>query len=142
MTHDIASQFLRLFRRTKQRLQAIAERHSLTFPQLIALFRLHRAGSLTMSDLTTHLGVTRGALTGLIDRLEEGGLVTRQPDEQDRRVVHLVLTPRARTIMTAFDSDWNQEVQDWLAPLDEATRQGLSQGLTALLETETSHDPQ
>lgn len=142
MTPNIATQFLLLFRQTKQRLQAIAESHSLTFPQLIALFRLHQNGKMTMSDLTAHLGVTRGALTGLVDRLEEGGLVSRHPDEQDRRVVHLVLTPRARTIMAAFDSDWNQEVQAWLAPLDEETRHSLSKGLTALLETETSHDPQ
>ncbi len=142
MSDLIASQLLQLFRMTKQRLQAIAERHALTFPQLIALFRLYRHGSMTMSDLTARLGVTRGALTGLVDRLEEAGLMARHPDAEDRRVIHLALTAHARTVMAAFEDDWNHAVQDWLSPLDDATRQGFTQGLNALLEQEPSHDPQ
>jgi DNA-binding MarR family transcriptional regulator len=142
MSHSSASQLLLLFRLTKQRLQAIAERHSLTFPQLIALFRLYRHGSMTMSDLTSRLGVTRGALTGLVDRLEEAGLMARHPDAQDRRVIHVALTPQAQTVMAAFEDDWNQAVQDWLAPLDDAARQGFTQGLNALLEQEVPHDPE
>lgn len=133
---------LRLFRRTKQRLQAIAERHSLTFPQLISLFRLYCDGRMTMSDLTMRLGVTRGALTGMVDRLEEAGLVSRQPDEQDRRVVHLALTPRGLVLMQAFSEDWHDAVEDWLAPLDEKSRASLRKSLSMLLESETSHGPE
>lgn len=136
----IEIQFLRLFRLTKQRLQAIAERHALTFPQLIALLRLHRDGTMPMSDLTARLGVTRGALTGLVDRLEEAGLVTRNPDPSDRRVTHLALTPHAETVMTAVDRDWSAEVQRWLSSLPPQTRDALTLGVNALIEAEMTDE--
>lgn len=141
MPIPIDHQFLLLFRLTKQRLQAIAERHSMTFPQLIALFRLYRHGTLTMSDLTARLGVTRGALTGLVDRLEEAGLMARKPDASDRRVIHLCLTPHGRTVMEAVEEDWNQEVERWLSGLDDEARRGLMLGMNALINTEMAHDP-
>lgn len=130
---------LRLFRATKRRLQAIAERHGLTFPQLIALLRLYRNGAMAMSELSAHLAVTRGALTGLIDRLEENGLVSRCPDAQDRRVITLTLTPRGKETMAAVVRDWQNDVQDWLDPLDESTRQGFLLGLQALTSAEAAH---
>ena len=142
MTPSIDIQLLVLFRRTKQRLQAIAERHSLTFPQFIALSRVYRDGPMPMSDLTSRLGVTRGALTGLVDRLEEAGLMTRTPDEHDRRVTRLSLTPHARTIMATVEHDWRHEVQHWLSALDDETQNALSHGLNALLEAELPHVPQ
>ncbi|MNT86221.1 putative HTH-type transcriptional regulator YusO [compost metagenome] len=97
---------------------------------------------MTMSDLTGRLGVTRGALTGLVDRLEESGLVARCPDQQDRRVVHLALTPQGQTTMAEVEHDWREEVQRWLAPLDDDSRHAFSKGLNALLEMENAHGPQ
>lgn len=141
MPPSLDEQLLLLFRLTKRRLQAIAERHSLTFPQLIALRHLHRAGALPMSDLTARLGTTRGALTGLVDRLEEAGLVTRRPSDEDRRVIRLVLTPEAQEILALLQEEWSQSVQDWLAPLSDAQREGLSNGLKAMIEAELALDP-
>ncbi|HJR50159.1 MAG TPA: MarR family transcriptional regulator, partial [Gemmatimonadales bacterium] len=49
-----------------------------------------------LAELT---GLTSGAITGVVDRLEEAGLVRRERDAEDRRrvIVHLV-TDRARAI--------------------------------------------
>jgi DNA-binding MarR family transcriptional regulator len=48
-------------------------------------------GPLTAGEIGLHLGLSSGAVTGLIDRLEEGGWVRRERDPHDRRrvVVHL-----------------------------------------------------
>jgi DNA-binding MarR family transcriptional regulator len=46
------------------------------------------------SELARRLGVTRGAVGQLVDRLEAGGFVTREPDPLDRRA-HIV-RPTAR----------------------------------------------
>lgn len=43
------------------------------------------------------------AITGLLDRLEKGGLITRQRCTEDRRVVHVDLTPAARTLLARLD---------------------------------------
>lgn len=49
------------------------------------------AGPLTAGDIAGHLGLSTGAVTALIDRLEHGGWVRRERDAADRRrvIVHL-----------------------------------------------------
>ena len=44
-------------------------------------------GSMTAGDLATHTGLTTGAITGVIDRLEVMGLVERKKEAKDRRKV-------------------------------------------------------
>jgi len=48
-------------------------------------------GPLTAGDIGGHLGLSSGAVTGLVDRLETGGWVRRERDPRDRRrvIVHL-----------------------------------------------------
>jgi DNA-binding MarR family transcriptional regulator len=48
------------------------------------------------SDLAARLGVTRGAIGQLVDRLEQRGYVTRDPDPTDRRAYLVRPTARAR----------------------------------------------
>jgi DNA-binding MarR family transcriptional regulator len=47
--------------------------------------------------------VTPG-ITGLIDRLEAAGMVSRQRCEEDRRVVYVALSPRAQKILSELDA--------------------------------------
>ncbi|MFJ9341042.1 MarR family winged helix-turn-helix transcriptional regulator [Streptomyces sp. NPDC101733] len=49
----------------------------------------------TAGDLATRAEVTTGAVTGIVNRLERGGFVTRQPDPVDRRRVRVVAVPEA-----------------------------------------------
>ena len=50
-------------------------------------------GPLTAGEIGAHLGLSSGAVTGLVDRLEGGGWVRRERDPEDRRrvVVHLAM---------------------------------------------------
>jgi DNA-binding MarR family transcriptional regulator len=57
---------------------------------------LQTYGPLTPRQLAEHTGLTSGTVTGVIDRLESTGLVTRKPDPHDRRKV--VVTPSAEAI--------------------------------------------
>ena len=50
------------------------------------------ASPLPMSELASRLGCDSSNVTGLVDRLEAGKLVARQPSCDDRRVKHVVLT--------------------------------------------------
>ncbi|MFE9659868.1 MarR family transcriptional regulator [Streptomyces sp. NPDC005955] len=49
----------------------------------------------TAGDLADRANVTTGAVTGIINRLERGGFVTRQPDPDDRRRVRVAAVPAA-----------------------------------------------
>ena len=53
----------------------------------------------TPAELAELSGVTRATMTGLVDTLERDGLVTREPDPQDRRMMFVKLTEKGQTTM-------------------------------------------
>jgi DNA-binding MarR family transcriptional regulator len=75
----------------KQRLFAMAQEFELAPQQMIAL-RMLGAGPRKMSELADALFCDNSNVTGIVDRLEERGLLRREAAEGDRRVKLLVLT--------------------------------------------------
>jgi DNA-binding MarR family transcriptional regulator len=75
----------------KQRLVAIAQEFELAPQQMIAM-RILGGGPRKMSELAQALFCDNSNVTGIVDRLEERGLVRREAAEGDRRVKLLVLT--------------------------------------------------
>jgi DNA-binding MarR family transcriptional regulator len=71
-----------------------AEKHGLSEGRLHALFQLGRADGhmLPLGELADNLDVTPRNVTGLIDHLEEDGMVERVPDREDRRSISARLT--------------------------------------------------
>lgn len=65
----------------------------LTPNQMHAIEIIGHEKSLRMKELAEKLGVTTGTLTVTVDRLEQKGLIERQPHETDRRSYRVVLTP-------------------------------------------------
>lgn len=63
-----------------------------SFRQLVVLFQI-RNGAASPIALANRLGISRAVVTGLLDRLEQRGLVRREGDPTDRRRLRLVVTP-------------------------------------------------
>jgi DNA-binding MarR family transcriptional regulator len=59
---------------------------------------LDRVGQQTPGEIAVQTGLTSGAVTAMLDRLELAGLVMRRPDPADRRRVLVQLTDKARQI--------------------------------------------
>jgi DNA-binding MarR family transcriptional regulator len=57
---------------------------------------IDRHGRLTAGELAAESGLTTGAITAVLDRLERGGFVRRTRDAADRRRIFVELTPEAR----------------------------------------------
>jgi DNA-binding MarR family transcriptional regulator len=66
---------------------AVAERIGLSVTDHKCLDYVLRVGSVTAGQLAKHTGLTTGAITGVVDRLEKAGFVQRLPDPKDRRKV-------------------------------------------------------
>lgn len=79
--------------------QAIADRLGLHVTDLRCLQALGAAGRATAGELAERTGLTTGAVTRLIDRLESAGWVARSPDAEDRRRV--IVTPIASRMEAA-----------------------------------------
>lgn len=69
--------------------QAVAERVGITATELETLELFNLYGSMSPGRLAELTGLTTGGVTRLIDRLERGGFVAREPDPEDRRRVVL-----------------------------------------------------
>jgi DNA-binding MarR family transcriptional regulator len=83
----------RLFHRYgKGRMAAIASEVGLSPPQVLALRALDPRQPSPMSDLAGALRCDNSNVTGIVDRLEDRGLVERRPATHDRRVKMLVVT--------------------------------------------------
>src|SRR3954470_6238133 len=79
---------------SKRRFMAIASEFDLSPPQVMALRQLDPDEPKPMSELALALRCDNSNVTGIVDRLEDRGLVERRPGEHDRRVKMLMITER------------------------------------------------
>jgi DNA-binding MarR family transcriptional regulator len=104
------------------------------FDVLAALRRSGPPYEMTPGELLTETLVSSGAMTHRIDQMEAAGLVARQPDPDDGRVVRVRLTDRGReAVDVALGSLLDRERQ-LLSQLDPADQTRLSALLRELLE--------
>jgi DNA-binding MarR family transcriptional regulator len=90
----------------KPRLNAIAGEFEIKPQQAYALRLLEEPR--TMSELADILACDNSNVTGLVDRLEQRGLVERRAGERDRRVKLLVLTDEGERVRAAMDERMRQ----------------------------------
>ncbi len=93
------------------------------------------AGPRTPAELADAAGVTRATMTGLIDTLERDGLVRREPDPDDRRMMSVRLTPKADAFVAALLPAHFQIMARLMAPLSETERKTLVALLTKILQS-------
>jgi len=92
--------FIRLNRRVTAAMAGELRGLGLSIPQFDALSTLTEREGMTQQDLAARLYVTKGNVSGLIDRLVEAGLVERRPIPGDRRSHALYLTPAGADLAT------------------------------------------
>lgn len=90
---------------------AIANHFGQNFIDWICADIIQRQEALTAGELAKLTGLTTGAITGLIDRLEKAGIVKREPDPNDRRRVIVKPVPSQVEELDSFfsatmDSFW------------------------------------
>jgi DNA-binding MarR family transcriptional regulator len=87
LLHAFADHYERLF--------AAAD---ITYPQWTVLMLLYGDMARTSADMARQMCHDAGAMTRLVDQLEVRGLLSRQRDSTDRRVINLVLTVEGRIL--------------------------------------------
>jgi DNA-binding MarR family transcriptional regulator len=105
---DLELAFATAMRRTGSLMQlvgqAAADRIGINATDLNCLNILSFSGHMTAGELARATGLTTASITGVIDRLEEAGYVSRERDPRDRRrvVVTLVLDRAMRNVASVF----------------------------------------
>jgi DNA-binding MarR family transcriptional regulator len=133
---EVLSRVVRLARHLAiARKEAFARQHlpEWQFDVLSALRRAEPPHELTPGELLGEALVTSGAMTHRLDQLEAAGLVTRQPDPADGRVVRVRLAPAGRKAVDAALTDLLERERRLLRPLSAKDRRQLAVLLRELL---------
>jgi len=120
--------------------QAIAGRLGLNMSDHKALDMVCTEGSLTAGQLAERTNLTSGAVTGLVDRLEQAGFVRRERDPHDRRRV-IVQPSSAVQSLTMISDSLGQALAEICVRYTEqelATIVDFMATLTTVLEAETA----
>ncbi|MEC4589524.1 MarR family transcriptional regulator [Nitrospirillum amazonense] len=104
------------------------EARGVTVAEWVLLRVLYDVERLAPSALAERMGMTKGAISKLADRLVEKGLVRREANLEDRRGQTLALEPAARSLvpLLAELADRNDAAFfNWLSPSERAQLKGL-----------------
>ena len=93
-----------------------------------------------MSELAEDQMVVRSGATRIVDDLVRAGLVARQADPADRRVVRLQITPRGREVVAAIHREAPQVLGIILARMSEPDQEALLRGLESFVRAVQSLD--
>ena len=101
----------------------------LTVPQADVLFTLGNTQGLTCKQIGEKTLITKGTLTGILDRLEAKGLIQRVPLSDDRRSTRILLT---RAGVRMFEREFPRQIAYLKKRLQRLTRRELREIQRAL----------
>jgi len=100
--------------------------HNLTPPQYAVLKIASKSpGGISVTDLAEAAGMLLPTATGILNRLEERGLVLRQRSPLDRRTQLVTVTPPALLILKEFEQRTRESIKTLLAKVNPEDRQFL-----------------
>lgn len=100
-----------------------------TVAEWVLMRMLFDADDMAPSDIAAAMGMTRGAISKLADRLVERRLVAREPDRVDRRSHRLSLTAEGRALVPQLATLADENDAEFFGSLDAATRRTLEEVL-------------
>jgi DNA-binding MarR family transcriptional regulator len=107
-------------------LAGIAAEHDLSLVQTRLLGVLR--------DLGRHLGLDKSSVSGLVDRAQRRGLVTRTPSEVDRRAFRVSITEVGRRLADAGAARFTERIEALVDGLSDADRQLLTRLAVRVVE--------
>ncbi|MFC5847661.1 MarR family winged helix-turn-helix transcriptional regulator [Deinococcus petrolearius] len=129
------STYIRLWR-ASHAVEVAANRHladhGLTVSQFGVLEAIYHVGPLSQRQLAQKILRSSGNLTMVIDNLERDGLVTRERDPQDRRVMRVTLTAQGEALISRLLPDHVRGICELFGVLDSGELETLGDLLRKL----------
>ncbi|HEY8373534.1 MAG TPA: MarR family transcriptional regulator [Pseudonocardiaceae bacterium] len=101
------------------KLTPLLARHGLSLVDFEVLLRLARSPGhrLRMSDLAAQTSLSTSGVTRVVDRLERGGMVRRQPCPEDRRAAYAVITAAGLERLDTLLPQHLADIEQWFTGL-------------------------
>jgi DNA-binding MarR family transcriptional regulator len=141
-----ASYDLRIFQSLRRIIQSIelhsrklARNYQITGPQLDSLLVLRENGPLTVTALAKNVYLSPSTMVGIVDRLEEKGLLVRNRSAKDRRQVLITMTEAGRTLAEKAPSPLQTTLSQGLLELPELEQVAITQALEKVVDLMQAH---
>jgi len=103
---------------------------SVTQARMLAVLEDREIGMLELAGI---LELEKSSVTGLVDRAEQRGLVSRVPVPGNRRAVHVIVTPAGRSLAGEFRRAVRAEITAVTGSFSSGEQDRLSHSITALI---------
>ncbi len=116
----------------------LAACNHITAPQLVCLHTVIAGGPMTATAISREIHVSPSTVVGILDRLEEKGLIRRERGREDRRIVFVSATETGAQLAADAPSPLQKTLADSLNELPELERATITLSLeriVALMET-------
>ena len=108
-------------------------RRGVTPTRLTAMATLEKCGPMRAGDLADRLSITAASMSRLVEALEEGGWLDRQPDPGDRRAQLLSLSGKGGEVLSQMRSEGTGELAEAIRALPQEERAHLAVALPVLV---------
>ena len=117
-------------------------KYGLSQPQFFLLIALYEEDDILITRLAEKVALDKSTLTGILDRLERDGLITRQATPNDRRALYIRLTERSRSLRDDLTHIYNDTNQQFLSQLTDHERKVFDNILDKLKTTNDDQKPE
>jgi DNA-binding MarR family transcriptional regulator len=134
--HAINEKFAEMSRETIMFHQVVADTVGLYITDHQCLHFIHWHGAMPAGRLAELTGLTTGAVTGIIDRLEKAGYVRRKNDPEDRRrtIVEPVLNKKLERKLEMIFASLHEKMHNLLSSYSDSELSFLLETLTKTIE--------
>lgn len=118
-----------------------AKKYNLSFSQMIILSRLYKWETVSVSEISSMLDISHSAVSQLLDKLVQSGLIERRDDENDRRKKNHIITGKGREMVSRSITARSLWIEDLLAGFTEEETEEMLPVLIKLTEKIRKLDP-
>jgi len=123
----------RNFNRTlRHEFHDLMQNSGFTLPQFSVISILAKNGEQKVSDISEKMGLSDSTVSGILDRLEQKGIIERKRDKDDRRVVKIYLIKESQPICREFHRKREKYFAGLLKMLSEQEINDIIKGLEIL----------
>ncbi|GAA4705865.1 MarR family winged helix-turn-helix transcriptional regulator [Brevibacillus fulvus] len=99
--------------------------HGLHPTEFAVLELLYHKGPQPLQQIGNSILITSGSVTYVVDKLEKNGMLSRQPYQKDRRVIHADLTEKGRALLDQIFPEHAEAIRHALGGLEEQEKEQL-----------------
>ncbi|MFQ5528124.1 MAG: MarR family winged helix-turn-helix transcriptional regulator [Thermoanaerobaculia bacterium] len=124
----------RIIRAVDLHSRKLLSQHQITGPQLFCLLSVDGHGPVTPSAIARDVHLSPSTVIGILDRLEAKGLIQRERDLNDRRLVQVSLTEQGKSVAATAPSPLQDTLAEAMNQLPEAELATIAASLDRIVE--------